>query len=444
MIKPSHPLKMIVAAAAVGGLAGCMSDDPQATRGPLAMLKPQASADGTPKKETAAEKQARESVIIQDLTNRRSVLPSGSNFDRVARAVLAANSRTAEAELRSAKLRAEARSKNWLPTLGPSISLNSLGSLVAGILIEQVLFDNGKKKAERAFAAADVEVAAVNLVTDTNDRIYDGLDLFITAQEAARRSRVTDNGIAQMKKFEYIMGERVRGGVSNRADLQVIQQKLAQMQSDFSADREEAATAFAELNAMAAEPVDGISGLSNLPSIPSGTEPLEVLKARAEKDRTIAEAIVARAGLLPGVSLSGSLDSSGGSSAGISLKTENGIGFGLKDNLKAVEAEKDIAERRVSQAREDSNRTLAKLRQTLVSYERKQSQSQSLLDQADANLSLFEEQYEAGQRPVMDLIGVYETKISTEREHIGHAYDIARTRLKIAKELGLLADGEEI
>lgn len=98
--------------------------------------------------------------------DRRSLLAEDSAYGQVAAAAIAASSRAAEAELISAKLRAEAASKNWLPTLGPSVSLTELGDLVAGLLIEQVLFDNGRRKAERAFAAADVEVAAVNLSED--------------------------------------------------------------------------------------------------------------------------------------------------------------------------------------------------------------------------------------------------------------------------------------
>ena len=91
--------------------------------------------------------------------NRHSVLNAGA-FSDVANAVLAANSRAAEADLRAAKLRAEARANNWLPSLGPSVSLTSLGAVVSSMVVEQVLFDNGRKKAERDYAAADVEVAA--------------------------------------------------------------------------------------------------------------------------------------------------------------------------------------------------------------------------------------------------------------------------------------------
>jgi len=112
------------------------------------------------------------SQLINTLLKREAVLSASSPYGKVAGAVLAANSRAAEAELRSAKLRAEAASKNWLPTIGPSLTLSSLGEVVAGMVIDQVLFDNGKKKAERSFAKADVEVAAVALAEDTNDRVY--------------------------------------------------------------------------------------------------------------------------------------------------------------------------------------------------------------------------------------------------------------------------------
>src|SRR6056297_1902424 len=98
------------------------------------------------------------SAVISALQGRQSILPPGSGYDQVAGAVLAANSRTAEAELRAARLRAEAASKNWLPKIGPNISLTSLSEVVATIFVEQVLFDHGRLRAERLFAKADVEV----------------------------------------------------------------------------------------------------------------------------------------------------------------------------------------------------------------------------------------------------------------------------------------------
>ena len=53
-------------------------------------------------------------------------------------------------------------------------------------------------------------------------------------------------------------------------------------------------------------------------------------------------------------------------------------------------------------------------------------------------------QYDAGQRQVMDVVGVYETWVSQEVARIALKYEMAGTRLEMARELGLLADGGQI
>lgn len=121
-------------------------------------LQAQPTADAQPDGETktAAPARAEASAVISALASRTSVLVSGSPYEKVASGVLAADARVAEAELHVAQLRAEAASKNWLPTLSPRITLTSLGDFVADLVISQVLFDNGRKKAERDLAKADV------------------------------------------------------------------------------------------------------------------------------------------------------------------------------------------------------------------------------------------------------------------------------------------------
>ena len=378
---PKRPI--IAAGIAVVVLSGCVNPLPEVTRGTKALF--------SPKTNSADAAQSSSSKIITTLQSRQSILPKSSPFSEISDGVLAANARTAEAELRAAKLRSQARSKNWLPTIGPSVSLTSLGGVVASLLVEQVLFDNGKKKAERAFAAADVEVAAVNLAIDTNNRVYTGLDLYLTAQSAKARARVGKSAVERMAKFEWVMSERVRGGVSNRADLQVIHQKAAEIRSAYAQDIEEANTALAELAAMSATSIHDVMGISGIPVMSDSAEPLLVMRAHAEKDRAIAEATAARAGLLPGLTLSGSVGSDGSRGAGVSAEAENGIGFALGSDLKAIDAQRDAAKRQVAQAVEDSNRRLAKLEQQLISVQRQQAQSQSLLDGANANLDLFEQ-----------------------------------------------------
>lgn len=415
-----------------------------------ALFKPKSDDAALSKAERAAQKEAEarakesaESVIISGLQSRRSILPRGSAYDQVADNVLAANSRAAEAELRAARLRAVAASKNWLPSVGPSISLSSLGELVANLIVEQVLFDNGRKKAERAFAKADVEVAAVNLSMDTNNRVFTALDLYLKAQKAQEKSTLSTTAFNDMSHFEYIMSERVRGGVSDRSDLVVLRQKLAEIRSEMAANNEARATAFAELNAMSVRPLDSVSGVPDFNVNGLGSKPLPILLAEAEKERAIAEATMERAGHLPGLKATGSIGTSG-NSLGLNVASDKLLGLGTGASLKAIEATKEGAQRLVAQAREDSNRRLRALEAQLKGVQRQMGESRNLTSQSKKNLDLFQAQYKAGTRQVMDVVGVYETYARQQQSAADLKYKAARIKLEIANEMGLLASGAEI
>nr|WP_241188190.1 TolC family protein [Pseudohalocynthiibacter aestuariivivens] len=418
-------------------LSGCMMQSGADEDAPVTRFK--SNTDGAPM--TARDKEAATSPIITALQARRSVLPDGSSFDQVASAVLAANSRTAEADLRAARLRAEAASRNWLPKIGPNISLTSLSEVVANLIVEQVLFDHGRLKAERAFAKADVEVAAVGLADDTNERVYTALKLYLAAVEARERVALDARTLKDMGQFEWVMVERVKGGVSDRSDLAVLRQKLGEIRSDMAASREAADIALAELSAMSAVPITSVSGLSDLRVKPEDAKPLSVLRAEAERDRSIAQAKVNRAGLLPGVTASGTIGDTtdGGINVGGDL-----LGLGTGASLKAIESEKDAANRRVGQAQEDADRQLRRLGQRQGAIARQVTEASALTAQARSNLDLFQEQYEAGQRQVMDVVGVYETFATRETAAVRLKYELSRTRLEIARLLGLLADGSAI
>ncbi len=382
-----------------------------------------------------------QSPIIEALLNRRSVLGSGPYTD-ISNAVLAANTRAAEADLRAAKLRAEARASNWLPSIGPSVSLTSLGSVVTSLVVEQVLFDNGRKKAERDYAAADVEVAAVTLAQDTNMRVFSALDLYLTAQAAGARAEVNRRALKQMDHYEYIMSERVKGGVSSRVELQVVQQKRNQMTADMSSDVEAASAAMSELQAMAASPVTDISGKSDLTDGNVDGTPLAVLKARAESTRAVAEATAARAGFLPSLTAGGDIGNGGG--LGLSLGSDNGIGFGMGANMAAIEQQKAAAAARVGQVQEDANRKLRALEGELASLRRQEAQAQSLAAQAEANYDIYAAQQKAGQRAVPEVISIFETKVRTERDAVALGFDMTRVALEIASIKGTLVNGDQI
>ena len=423
-------------------LTGCLSDmGGDAGAGDVVAMQSGMSNTST-SKPSHSDKINAQSDIIQGLLARRSVLPSGSAYSRVATAVLAANSRSAESDLRAAQLRSRAASKNWLPTIGPSISLTSLGSVVANLVVDQVLFDNGRKKGEREFAVADVEVAAVALATDTNERVRTGLDLYVTAQEAREKYVLASKSAKDIGHFEWVMQQRVNGGVSDSSDLHVLRQKLLEIQASQSAASEAASTAIAELNAMAIGDLDGLRGSSALPVRAGLAQPLSVTQAEAEKIRAIAAAKVDRAGQLPGLSASGTVGKD--STFGLKIGSDGLLGLGTGDRLKAIEATKEAAGRRVAQANEDANRQLRKFEGQIASKERQAAEAAGLTAQAKKNLDLFQAQYDGGQRQVMDVVGVYETFARQQEAEVTLKYEAIRLRVAMAALLGVLADGSAI
>lgn len=380
------------------------------------------------------------SAIIDDLIARRSVIATSGPYAQVATGVLAANKGAAAAELRVARLKAEAKSKNWLPSIGPSLDLTSLGALAASILVEQVLFDNGKRKAERAFAAADVEIAAVGLSDEMNTRVYEGLTYYITSQRAQAQAAVTARGLTRMQDYGRIMGLRVAGGLSDRSEERVIQAKIAEMQSASTADMETATTAMAELNAMVQVPITGLSGLSTLAAATGPSEPLSVLRSSGEGRRSVAEAKMARAGFLPGLTASGNLGK-GGMTGGLNVSAENGIGFGTGASLQAIEASTQAATQRTESARDDATRKLVAIDREIATLKTREVQGATVLAQTEANLDMFTQQYKFGRRPLMELVGMFETFTAMEREHVALKYDMALLNLQTAKIRGVLVDG---
>ncbi len=422
-------------------LSGCAGHTPGAS---MFAKSPEFSETEQPASALSRVPGDAESKIIDTLLDRQSMLPKGSDLSEVANAALNASARASEAELRSAKLRAEAASKNWLPTLGPNISLTSMGDLVTSMLLEQVLFDNGRRKAERAFAAADVEVVAVNLSEDMNDRVYTALSLYLTALRGTESAQLDARALGRMREFERIVVGRVNGGVSDRADQRVVESKINAMKSSQATAQEVAATAQAELRAMTGQTFEAdLTGRVSL-GVPAGSMAmLSVLKAEAEAERSVAEAKMTRAGLLPGVSAS--VDVSENDVVGaIGSGLETPLGFGTPAQMRAIEASKETAKRQVGEAQEDAARSESRLRQRLLSFQRQEAEAKQLAEQSHVTFRLFERQFEAGQRSVMDVINIYEQLVDRERAHVDAKYEVVLIQLELARDFGVLADGDEI
>jgi adhesin transport system outer membrane protein len=245
-----------------------------------------------------------------------------------------------------------------------------------------------------------------------------------------------------MNHFEWVMNERVKGGVSDRSDLNIIRQKLASMRARESEANETVATAMAELNAMSSIPLNNLRGIGGLQEAVSG-EALGVIRARAERDQAIAQAKIARASHLPGLAATGSVGQSK-PKVGLEVTTDQLFGLGSMAQLEAIDATKETADRKVDEAHEDAAREIASQTRKFEAYRRQSIEAEALTTQASRNLDLFQAQYEGGQRQVMDVVGVYETYARAVENEIDLKYKAARAELELARLRGALAEGAQI
>ncbi|KUP93452.1 TolC family protein [Tritonibacter horizontis] len=410
---------------------------------PIAGSAPGAQDNASTSSNFSQSEDAPQSEVITALMQRRSILQPDSIYGQVAAASLSASARASESELISARLRAAAKSKNWLPSLSPTVSLNDLGEMVASLLVDQILFDNGRRKAERAFAAADVEVAAVTLSEDMNNRVESALGLYVAGLRGDEKAAYAHRAVRTMRDFERVVVGRVNGGVSDRSDLNVVQSKISGVEASMATANDAARTARAELEAMTGQQFSAAPQRLELSLPPNGSNYLSVLKAQSEATRSIEQAKMERAGLLPQVGATGQIGSEG-SGAGLLVNLSEPLGLGTPAALQAVEASKEAARRRVGEVQEEARREYSREIQRLASYRRQEREALALSRASRETYRLFKAQFEAGQRPVMDVIPIYEELVKREQAYIDAKYEVVLIQLTLAASLGLLADGDKI
>lgn len=383
------------------------------------------------------------SSLIRDLQSRNSVLPQGGPFATVAEEVLAASKGAAAAELRVAQLKAEAASKNWLPQIGPSVSLSSLSGLVASLTLAQPLLDNGRRKAERDFAAADVEVAAVGLSQAMNQRVYEGLTHYITAQRAHAQAAVSRRTAERLGQFEQMMQTRVDGGLSDMSQQSVISQRYAEVQAQLAADGAAAVTAEAQLAALTGRPLPDMRGIDELRDMREGPPALSVLRKQGEGARVLAQAQMGRADMLPGLAANVDITQTE-TNPGLRLTGLGMLNPGAQQTMQALAETSAVVQRQNLEAADSAQRRLISLSGEIATLNARAAQGAKVLAQTESNLELFTEQYKLGRRSLLELVSQYDAFASAQRDQAALRFDIALRSIEIARDLGLLVDGERL
>lgn len=398
--------------------------------------------EGTPMP-LATDAKVSSSQVIFDLQSRRSILPISSPAGRMASATLASNTGPGAAELRLAKIKSDVESKNWLPTLGTNISLASLGSLAGSLIVDVALFDNGRKRAEREFAVADVEVAAVNLSLEANDRVLQSLTLYTDMQRAEMEARIARLAIIKLEDYSNKARQRVSRGYSNVTEQTEVDQALSEMRMLLGDAEQQASKARSELAQMGVGQAPETEG--RLLSVPSSftAQTLDVALAQAKANRTMASARIDRAGRLPGLGASASASTSGSTSTSAAV-TGSDMGYGTSATVTMLSASQDVARQSVTHAQGEASRRIGALKGEISRLQARHNGYRPRVLQAREAYELYVDQFALGTQQLTDLVDAFTAMINIELEYARIGYDIDQANLELAHAYGALADGSRI
>ena len=108
-----------------------------------------------------------------------------------------------------------------------------------------------------------------------------------------------------------------------------------------------------------------------------------------------------RAQHLPGLSAGGSVRK-GGQGIALTAGADQGLGLGTGASLKAIDATRVTADRKVTEARDIASRAILADQREIAALTRQAGEASVLTRQAKTNLDLFQQQYESGTRQVME------------------------------------------
>jgi adhesin transport system outer membrane protein len=390
----------------------------------------------------SSDAQVETSPVIVGLQHRKSALPEGSPAQRIATATLSASTAPGAAELRLAKINADIEAKNWLPTFGPNISLSSLESVASSLLVDAVLFDNGYKRAQREYAVTDVEVAAVNLAIEANDRILEALSALVDLEEAEEEAEISARALKVLDGYAAKSGQRVAQGYSALAEQSEIEQSLSEVRLIHDEARQEALNARRSLTLLGVDDIPSTSS-SRLPAPSTASyTPLSVALASAKANRTVAQAKMDRASTFPVFGSTSDISSSGSST--VFVVSGSGMGVTTAAASGPFDASKEAAGQSVIHARSEASRLIDSLESGIKSLETRRSGYMTRLKDSNSRFNLYLDQFTAGSQDLTDLVDAYMAKVTLELEAARVGHDITRARYELLHAYGALFDGSRV
>jgi outer membrane protein, adhesin transport system len=339
------------------------------------------------------------------------------------------------ASVRAAQARADAESRNQLPTLSFGATVASLNNggvtgLISPLLqVTQLVFDGGDAASRRVGAKARVFEARGERLELASAVALQAVGAWLDLRAARERLRIASENERAHARILSQLEDRAEAGVGANTDVLTARARLATARARAAEARARsgrAESAFAQIFGRAGPAQVGVAPVA--PALPAVTEAelialsprilgldARITTARANLER-------AKAGRSPEVTLQGAAQRGGGS-ADVDVRYQPGAPGSKAALIRAAEADLDaLRAERVAMAR-DIERALADLRTDQRAGAARVQAAREAVRAHRATVDASREEFSIGRRSLLglldaerDLFDASETLIAAERE----------------------------
>lgn len=367
------------------------------------------------------------------------------SYHEIAAAVTGSRRFAEEAMLRSGEHKLVAHRYSRLPQVTPTASLDQDGEAVAGVVVEQVLYDSGRYNATRASLLGEQAKAEADLALQKNTRIAAAILAYIDYHYALDAGAVADETAQLFDRFGRQASLRIQDGLGDRSEKDLFGLKLLEAQADRENFQQLAATNERTLRRLADMAMPETKPASLVGTFDYLNAP-GIRKAAAEKDQAAAGVALEKSSWLPTVALQGSIDMDrhgaqlDDAEGRINVSVSKPLGWGLTRTIKSNNSQLEASQLRYDEAVRDIRDQMAVLELEIDHANAKIGRLSGVAEASRSRLDGFDDQFLTGSASLAEAVGLVETYKKSRMNLVEARYDILRSELEIAKLAGALAD----
>ena len=383
-----------------------------------------------------------EAVVAAD----DSFLAVNNTYGDIASRVLSRRPLGSIMTLQAARLNGDAHDRERLPKLTPSASVQEDGDGVVRLQLDQTLYTSGSFQAERRALNAATASATVEHLIAASTRVADTILLYLEATQHAQTADVHESFETRYAQFVSQARRRLDGGIGDRTEMATFELKWLESRLQKERSLADARVARAQ--------VRELTGGLSLPEVPPDitlvaprSEALDILQLYAVRAETRAQRDRVRSRQYPTITLEAYAEKNladGRLNDGVSLGVGVPVALGFRNALdvKAANAELGAVELEIESTRRDLESTLAQINARIARDTSQRELLKELLAASAARVSGFDREFSSGTVSFAEAVSVLETYKRAQLDLLANDYGVRRDQVELARLSGqLAADG---